>query len=105
RERSEDERLPSLAAYAAERHAFELHAVLAHEGALHPLLRAEPEDAPAACEQLARDRKPGEHVAAGSAGRDHHGAGHAVNPLSRRRFWLRPAAAAALTCAVRKLVA
>jgi hypothetical protein len=58
---------------------------------------------PAFGEQARGDRKPGKRVSSAAAGGNHHGAGHTVNPRSSRRFWLRPAASAALTRATRAL--
>ena len=55
-----------------------------------PVARAEPEHAPAARDEFRRDREPGEDVAAGAAGRDHHRTRHVAAALSTRRI---PAAA------------
>jgi len=50
-----------------------------------------------------RQPRAREDMTARAARSDHHGAGHTVKPLRSLRFWLRPAARAALTCALRKL--
>jgi hypothetical protein len=57
--RPEQQRLPALAANAAERHALELDAVLGARASPPSVLRAEPEHAPAARDELRRDGEPG----------------------------------------------
>ena len=64
----------------------ELDAMLRHEPRFHAFARSEPEHAAAARDELRRDGEAREHVAAGSAGGDHHRRVHTAKPLNTCRF-------------------
>jgi hypothetical protein len=89
RVRTEQQRAPPFAAYAAKREAFEFDTMLGHETRFHPFARAEPEHATAARDQLRCDGETREHVTARAAGGDHHRraiCAHTVNPRRICRF-------------------
>ncbi|MBV6418546.1 MAG: hypothetical protein CMLOHMNK_03437 [Steroidobacteraceae bacterium] len=83
-ERRGEQRGEALAAQATDRKPFDRQPCRGHQPCLDALVRAEPHDPAAARLQFARERERREHVPAGAAGHDHHGAAHVVTVAGPR---------------------